>query len=50
LSNILFEIVDSTVKVVAVNMEGLEYLSRLEDESLESFSVDVGKSLHPGGF
>ena len=50
LRNILSEIASSTVKVVTVNMEGLEYLSRLEDENLDLFFVDVEKNLYPGVF
>ncbi len=50
LRNILSEIAGSTVKVVTVNMEGLEYLSRLEDENLDLFFVDVEKNLYPGVF
>ena len=50
LRNILSEIVGSTVKVATVNMEGLEYLSRLEGESLDLLFVDVEKNLYLGGF
>jgi predicted O-methyltransferase YrrM len=38
----------STVKVATVNMEGLEYLSRLEGGSLDLLFVDVEKNLYPG--
>jgi predicted O-methyltransferase YrrM len=46
LRNILSEIAGSTVRV-ATHMEGLEYLSKLEDESLDILFVDVEKNLYP---
>jgi predicted O-methyltransferase YrrM len=43
----LSEIAGSTVRVTATHMEGLEYLSKLEDESLDILFVDVEKNLYP---
>lgn len=46
-TKLLSEIAGSNIRVTAVNEDGLEYLSRLEDESLDLLFVDIEKKLYP---